>query len=65
MLARLGYVLYWSANAASAAAFALGCYLISQPPSNGPDRMLPLFFALAALMIWLAGRALRFVLAGR
>jgi hypothetical protein len=65
MLSRLGFVLYWTACALAAGAALLGAYCIMQPPTTTADRALPLFFAVVALTIWITGRALRYVLAGR
>jgi hypothetical protein len=61
---RLGDVLYWGASfvAALLALLAAAVALLNTGP-DGP--FIAMIFAIFALIVWLAGRACRYVLAGR
>ena len=65
MIARLGNVLYWAACilAAVVAAFSLVGFVDS--PMRQYDWANLAFFGAIGLGVWLVGRALRYVLAGR
>jgi hypothetical protein len=61
---RLGDVLYWGASfvAALLALLAAAVALLNTGP-NGP--FIAVIFAFLAVIVWLVGRACRYVLAGR
>lgn len=65
MITRFGNLLYWLGCAAASLSGAFGVYFLTQTPPTPADRILPLFFAFAAMVFWLIGRAARYVLAGR
>jgi hypothetical protein len=68
MLARLGNVLYWLGCilAGFAVICAIAMVVIPSNPNDTPvSSGLPIVFAVGAFMIWLIGRALRYILAGR
>lgn len=60
MLARLGNVLYWKAAALSVLIVVVG---IPAPP-KARWHLIAVFFVIAGV-VWLLGRACRYVLAGR
>jgi hypothetical protein len=67
MLARLGDVLYWAASIASALILAFMFWAMSEAASwkdylLHPDRLIVVG---CAVLIWLFGRACRYVLSGR
>jgi hypothetical protein len=65
MLSRLGNVLYWlgCVIAAPFAAAAIYMQLLGNLTPN--DKIVPLFLAGIAIIVWVVGRALRYVLADR
>ena len=72
MLERLGYVLGWTANilAVLVLIFSAVMYVVlSKDPASVRDPQFPFWFALGgcvvALVIFLIGRALRYIFAGR
>jgi hypothetical protein len=64
VIARLGNVLYW-AGCSFGMLFAIGGIAAALHESSGFSWLVLLFFLGLALLAWLAGRACRYVLAGR
>ena len=58
MLQRLGNVIYWTASGIAVLSVLIG---VSPPHS---DWVIPIVFCVIGGLIWLAGRAARYVLAG-
>jgi hypothetical protein len=63
MLARLGDVLYWAGSGIAVLCFGLATFLWVTPP-NPDSRTGAVIFATVAIVVWLIGRACRYVLAG-
>ena len=65
MLARLGNVLYWTAAALSVLIVVVGIPAgLNEAPPNARWSLIAVFFVIAGV-VWLLGRACRYVLAGR
>jgi hypothetical protein len=65
VLARLGNVLYWTAAALSVLIVVVGIpAALNEAPPKARWSVIAVFFAIAGA-VWLAGRACRYVLAGR
>lgn len=66
MFARLGNVLYWIGCGLAVLAIA-GAIAVAVIPSNNPHDKpaVPLFLAGIGLIVWLIGRGLKYILAGR
>ena len=64
MLERLGNVLYWVATGVAVIALGFGIALAIQPNAYNPTGLV-LFGAAIGLVVWLFGRACRYILAGR
>lgn len=63
MAARLGDVIYWAMCGVAALALALLAFVALNPGSEAVPW--GIFFGVAAVVAWLFGRAVRYVLAGR
>lgn len=63
MVARLGNVLYWFASAVAVLALAGAAYSLAYGQRGGD--VLAGLGAAFAVLVWLIGRACRYVLAGR
>lgn len=63
MLERLGHALYWAGCAVTAVLIIVGLIAASSG-GQGSGAVLAVFVA-GAVLAWLAGRACRYVLAGR
>lgn len=63
MIARLGNVLYWT-GCVFAVLIAVGGALIARNETYNPGGEFALF-ALTAAVVWVIGRACRYILAGR
>jgi len=65
MLARLGNVFYWLGCGIAALIFAGGvAEWFGEAQYRADGRQVIIFFAVAAFVIWLIGRALRYILSG-
>lgn len=66
MISRLGNVLYWTASGLAGLTLLLGALLLLTEPAMQRAPAGPLTaFAIGAALLWLIGRACRYVLAGR
>lgn len=64
MAARLGNVLFWGLSALAFVSLLIGAVAVYS--SEGDDRLVfAVFFGVAALLLWLLGRACRYVLTAR
>ena len=63
MLTRLGQVLYWVASAAAALIVLWMAYIFIQEPQTDWDTIIG--GIASALILWLVGRGILYVLAGR
>jgi hypothetical protein len=61
MLERLANVIYWLGCALSALVLAITVLLFVQ----SGDIYMAIFFVVIAVLIWVAGRAIRYILIGR
>jgi hypothetical protein len=64
MLARLGNVLYWAGCAFAILSVGLAVFMALSPGAYNPVSMV-VFGAVIGVVLWLMGRACRYVLAGR
>jgi hypothetical protein len=64
MVARLGQVLYWAACAIAVFWLILGLFGVFTRETLEPWNDIPVFIG-GAILIWLIGRAVRYVLAGK
>ena len=63
MLARLGHVLYWAGCLLAVPPLILGVMVLAD---RKPDAWMGLgFYTVVAVVIWLIGRACKYVLAGK
>ena len=67
MGARLGHVLYWLSCIIAVLLLALAAYgWFQDTPAQRPlDESVYIFLAIAAFVVWLIGRACRYVLSGK
>lgn len=63
MLARLGNVIYWASCGASALAFLAALAVVMGPGDEAPKWIM--IYILSGIGIWLAGRAIRYILAAK
>jgi len=65
MLERLSNVIYWGLSACGLLVAGLGAFLLlAEPNKNGAIPVTVAFLAFGALL-WLVGRAARYILAGK
>ena len=65
MAGRLGQTLYWFASGVAALLVLLAGLAKFASPAQPDDTFWVGFYLAAALLIWLLGRALKYVLAGK
>ena len=66
MAARLGNVLYWLFSGFATVVLLFGAATLrNQPPNANDTWFLIAFFGISAVLVWLVGRACRYVLAAR
>jgi len=65
MLTRLANVIYWAACALAALVFAVCAWVLFMSSPTGDERILAPFGMAMAVVVWLVGRAVLYVLAGR
>jgi hypothetical protein len=63
MLGRLGLVLHWTALLIAAVLFGLGCFvLVTAPAVNENTMVFVAMWWVPAIIVWLIGKAARFIL---